>query len=139
MQRDSLDSAIDTNARPQWSRTGYKFFPYAAQQSDQWWVLRVNVGFPEHDLYTLFIDSVPAVDITGDPTNPLPLASSVGSLSPFPPAMDEPILDPATAHRVVKPVAQYVNYGSEWNDPCVFCSDERDGMARVHTSDNEGE
>lgn len=31
---------LDTQARLAWMRTGYKFFPYAARWSDQWWVLR---------------------------------------------------------------------------------------------------
>ncbi len=68
-------TAIDTSARPPWTRTGYEFFPYAAQHCGQWWVLRLNHGFPEHDLYTAFIDGSPAADLTANPDNPSPLVA----------------------------------------------------------------
>ena len=63
---------IDTAVRPHWQRTGYRFFPFATEQSGHWWVLRLNHGFPEHDLYTLFIDGKAAADLTGSPDNPTP-------------------------------------------------------------------
>ena len=75
-------AAIDTAAQPQWLRTGYKFFPYAAHYSGQWWVLRLNHGFPEHDLYTVFIDGNAAADITADPGSPSPLIAGVAALKP---------------------------------------------------------
>ena len=56
---------IDPWVQPAWRRTGYKFFPYAARHGGQWWVLRFNYCFPEHDLYTVFIDGCAAVDVTG--------------------------------------------------------------------------
>jgi hypothetical protein len=124
-------TAIDEAAQPHWLRTGYKFFPYAARQSGQWWVLRLNHGFPEHDLYTLFVDGRPAVDVTGSPDHSSALVRSVASLRPYDPAADEPTLDADTATTVVGPVSSYVNYGSEHDDPCVFCSDDHDGMARL--------
>jgi hypothetical protein len=124
-------TAIDEAAQPHWLRTGYKFFPYAARQSGQWWVLRLNHGFPEHDLYTLFVDGRPAVDVTGSPDHSSALVRSVASLRPYDPAADEPTLDADTAATVVGPVSSYVNYGSEHDDPCVFCSDDHDGMARL--------
>jgi hypothetical protein len=31
----------------------------------------------------------------------------------------------------VQSVAPYVNYGSEHDDPCVFCSEDYDPMTRV--------
>lgn len=61
---------VDTDARPDWVRAGYKFFPFAARQSGRWWVLRTNFDFPEHPLYTLFIDGRPAADISGDVDSP---------------------------------------------------------------------
>ena len=124
-------TAIDTAAQPPWSRTGYKFFPYAARHSGQWWVLRLNHGFPEHDLYTLFIDGSPAADITDNPDNPSPLVASVGSLKPYDRAAAEPQLDDETAAALVKAVSRYVNYGSEHDDPCIFCSEDYDPMARI--------
>ena len=124
-------TAIDTTAQPQWLRTGYKFFPYAAHHSGQWWVLRINHGFPEHDLYTLFIDGSPAADITATPDDPSPLIAGVASLKPYDPAAAEPQLDDETAAALVKAVSRYVNYGSEHDDPCIFCSEDYDGMTRI--------
>jgi hypothetical protein len=121
-------TAIDTAAQPQWLRTGYTFFPYAAHHSGQWWVLRLNHGFPGHDLYTLFIDGSPAADITD---NPSPLVAGVGSLKPYDGAAAEPQLDDEEAAAVVKAVARYVNYGNEHDDPCLFCSEDYDPMARI--------
>lgn len=123
-------SSVNENAQPRWLRTGYTFFPYAAQQSDQWWVLRFNFGFPEHDMYTLFIDGSSTVDITGNPTSPIPLAASIGSLRPSDPHTDEPLLESNTAATVVGAVARYADYGSERGDPCIFCSGDHDGMER---------
>lgn len=118
--------AIDTSAQPDWRRTGYKYFPYAAQQSGHWWVLRLNTGFPEHDLYTLFVDGAAAADITGP--GDTPLAASIGTLTPADPGASESQLDPDTATAVVQTVAPYVNYGSEHNDPCLFCSEDYDPL-----------
>ena len=116
--------AIDTTAQPHWFRTGYRFFPYAAQQSGHWWVLRFNHGFPAHDMYTLFVDGNPAADITGKLDDSSPLVASVASLKPYHHAAVEPALDADTAAAVVSTVAPYVNYGSEYDDPCIFCSDD---------------
>ncbi|MCV7258801.1 hypothetical protein [Mycobacterium shimoidei] len=124
-------SSIDKSARPHWLRTGYRFFPYAAQHDGQWWVLRFNHGFPEHDMYTLFVNGRPVADITGDPGRPAPLVASVGSLRPYDAEADEPVLEPSTAAAVVGSVARFVNYGSEHDDPCIFCSGDLDGMTRI--------
>lgn len=67
---------------PLWVRTGYRFFPFAAEVGDVWWVLRFNVGFPEHDLFTVFVGNRAAADVTGDPKSVVPLIASIGSLSP---------------------------------------------------------
>ena len=124
-------TAIDTAAQPQWLRTGHRFFPYAAHHSGQWWVLRLNHGFPEHDLYTVFIDGRPAADITADPDNASPLIAGVASLRPHHRAAAEPQLDADAAAAVLQAVSPYVNYGSEHDDPCIFCSNDDDGMLRV--------
>ncbi|MEE6140633.1 hypothetical protein SKC41_30530 [Mycobacterium sp. 050128] len=124
-------SAVDETAHPQWLRTGYKFFPYAAQQDGHWWVLRLNYGFPEHDMYTLFVDGRPAVDLTGDPDHSSALVRSVASLRPYDSVAAEPSLETHTAATVVQTVSGYADYGSEHGDPCLFCSDDRDGMVRI--------
>jgi hypothetical protein len=107
-------------------RTGYKFFPYAAKQSDQWWVLRLNSGFPEHDMYTLFVDAEPVADITEDPHHPAALVRSIAALKN--PSLSGPALDADTAATVVSRVARYVNYGSEHDEPCDYCFHHHDGM-----------
>nr|MBC9862664.1 hypothetical protein [Mycobacterium pseudoshottsii] len=120
--------AIDQTAQPHWMRTGYKYFPYAAWQSGQWWVLRLNHGFPEHDLYSLFVDGTAIADITGNPSDPSPLVASVASLKPYSDPADQPALDAETATKIVNTVARYVSYGSEHNDPCISCSGNHDAM-----------
>jgi hypothetical protein len=119
-----LGTGFDANVRPDWLRTGYQRFPYAAQQSGQWWVLRLNHGFPEHDLYTLFVDGTAAADITATGEHPSPLVASVAALTPADPSAAEPHLDADTAAAVVQPLSHYVNYGSEHDDPCLFCSED---------------
>jgi len=126
-----VNNAIDTVARPRWSRTGYTFFPYAAQYSDRWWVLRLNHGFPEHAMYTVFIDGKPAVDITANSADPAPLVAGVASLRPFDRAATEPQLDAETAAAVVQAVSRYINYGSEHDDPCLLCSQDYNPMTRI--------
>lgn len=115
--------AIDRTARPH--------FPYAAQQSGQWWVLRLNHGFPVHDLYTLFVDGRPVADITAKLDDRSPLVVSVAALKPFDQAAEEPVLDVGAAAAVVRTVSRYANYGSEYDEPCGCCSDNYDGMARI--------
>lgn len=82
-------------------------------------------------MYTLFRDGKAIADLTGNPNAGSPLVASVASLKPYDPAADEPALDADTATSVVGAVASYANYGAERNDPCIFCSDDRDGMARA--------
>ncbi|WP_235653502.1 hypothetical protein [Mycolicibacter icosiumassiliensis] len=127
---------IDLGVQPDWLRTGYTYFPYAAQQSGQWWVLRFNVGFPEHEMYTLFVDGHAVVDVTGSLASPIPFVAGIGSLERL--KANEPLLDPDTAAAVVSVVAQYAGYGSEHNDPCMFCAGDRDGMERPRPSDDDG-
>lgn len=115
---------IDQYARPSWKRTGYRYFPYAAEHRGAWWVLRLNMGFPEHDAYTLFVDGRAAVDLTGSSGSDIPLQASVHALG----RAVLPALDPDTARIVVGAVAQFVEYGSESDDPCPFCSTGRDGL-----------
>lgn len=113
---------VDLAARPRWLWTGSRFFPYAAQQSGQWWVLRLNHGFPAHDLYTLFVDGTAVADVTGDPAHAMPLLAGIGALKPHHRDSAEPRLDAETVAEVLNEVARYADYGSEHNDPCICCS-----------------
>ncbi|MUL61154.1 hypothetical protein B5P44_00970 [Mycobacterium sp. CBMA 213] len=117
---------IDITARPAWQRTGHKAFPFAAQQSGQWWVLRFNFGFPEHDMYTLFVDGRAVADITADPDNPMPLLASIGAL-PTSSDPGTPALDTDLATAAIGTVAGFADYGSEHGDPCIFCSSAANG------------
>jgi hypothetical protein len=130
MEKMGADPAIDASAQPQWKRTGYAFFPYAAQQSGSWWVLRYNMGFPEHDLFTVFINGHAVADITGNANAEIPLIASVGVLPPPSQNAGIPALDLDIAATVVGEISQYVEYGSEDGAECIFCSSDRDGMTR---------
>ena len=88
-----------------WKRTGSACFPYAAEQQGQWWVLRVN-SFPDHALYTLFVDGRGVRDVDDVPE---------GWGRPTDATEDLPA---ATAEAVLAPVADLVAHGSEWGRPC---------------------
>jgi hypothetical protein len=107
MNSESPKPVDITAAQPHWLRTGFKFFPYAAQLTGQWWVVRANYCFPEHDLCTLFIDGHAIADLTGSPDDPRPLVASIAALHPITPWIDA--------------AADYVVYGSGSNDPCDLC------------------
>ncbi len=113
---------VDVNAEPGWMRTGYKFFPYAARESGQWWVLRMNYDFPEHDLYTIFIDGRAVADINGSADDDRPIVANVGALRLYTADSGEPELERDVAEAVVRTVADYVVYGSEVGDPCDWCN-----------------
>ncbi|GAA2407431.1 hypothetical protein GCM10010191_14700 [Actinomadura vinacea] len=91
---------------PDWQRTGNTRFPVAARVNDQWWVLRIN-GFPDHPLWTLFVDGARCHDVhetstlPGDPTDP-----------------SAPVLEPHTAQELLEPVQAFAVYGSEVGAPC---------------------
>ena len=112
---------IDPDVRPDWLATGFKFFPYAARQGDHWWVLRLNCDFPEHDLYTVFVDGKATADVSGSQYSPLPLVASVGVLRPFAAVPTEPAMNQEEAQAVVRPCTPFVVYGSEIGDPCDWC------------------
>lgn len=134
---EASGAAVDPSVWPAWMRTGYKFFPYAAQQSDRWWVLRLNFDFPEHEMYTLFVDGHATLDVTGSTDHHVPLAASVGALKPFDRQAGEPVLMPELAEAAVRAVAQYVVYGSEVDDLCDWCDHlaDHDPMTRYGGTD----
>ncbi|MGW0182678.1 hypothetical protein [Nocardia sp. NPDC003345] len=97
-------------ARPVWKRTGDRRFPVAALVDGRWWVLRMN-PFPDHSLWTLFIDGVARYDVDQAPPN-----------WGRPSAVTAP-LDAKTADAVLAPVRHLGTYGSEVGRPCddPFC------------------
>jgi hypothetical protein len=116
---------IDTDVRPHWMRTCYNYFPYATWHCGQWWVLRANYCFPGHDLCTLFIDGRAVAGITATINDPRPLVVSIAALDPIlpQPAEHVPALPADIADSVVAGLADYVVYGSEFDEPrpCVAC------------------
>ncbi|MEU1527242.1 hypothetical protein ABZ413_34140 [Nocardia rhamnosiphila] len=100
-------------ARPEWRGTGHARFPLAADVAGHWWVLRLN-PFPDHCLWTLFVDAVVRYDIEEVP-------AAWGKPSP----RSAPPLDPAVAQTVLAPVRHLAVYGSEVGRPCdcLFCGD----------------
>ncbi|MFI9410722.1 hypothetical protein [Nocardia gamkensis] len=98
-------------ARPHWRRTGIGRFPVAASVDGQWWVLRMN-GFPDHPLWTLFVDGVRRFDIDDTP----PTWGKPNDRS-------APSLDARTTEQVLAPIQNFTTYGSEVGDSCdgPFC------------------
>jgi hypothetical protein len=105
-QPDQPELAI----RPAWRRTGNAFFPTAARVDGQWWVLRIN-SFPDHPLWTLFVDGKRRFDVDDAPA-----------------AWGEPsrlavLLETSEATDALAPVLRFEAYGSETGQPCEnpFC------------------
>ncbi|WP_378731886.1 hypothetical protein [Nocardia brasiliensis] len=96
-------------AQPQWRRTGNTYFPVAARVEGHWWVLRLN-GFPDHPLWTLFVDGQRRFDLETAP-------------STWGPLHDAPMLETSTAQDILAPIRDFVAYASEIGDPCdnPFC------------------
>jgi hypothetical protein len=98
-------------ARPHWYRTGHPYFPTAAYVDGRWWVLRLN-SFPDHPLWTLFIDGEVRVDVDDAPPNWGEPASRSAQM-----------MDRTVADRIIAPLRDLVAYGSEVGAPCdnPFC------------------
>ncbi|WP_280426843.1 hypothetical protein [Nocardia carnea] len=98
-------------ARPEWKSTGSTKFPLAARVDGCWWVLRMN-PFPDHCMWTLFIDGVVRYDLEKTPPDwgRLGLGSA-------------PLLDQVTTDRILAPLRGFTVYGSEAGRPCddPFC------------------
>ena len=112
-----------TAARPRWRSTGHGLFLAAARVRGVWWVMRLN-AFPDHPLWTLFVDgNTTRYDIDDLPE---------GWENPLHPT-GEP-LDSRTAAAVLAPIERYEAYGSEVGRPCDgdFCCGAR-GCARDHS------
>lgn len=120
-----IDAVVAT--RPAWRQTGLKYFPYAAWHDGAWWILRVNHGFPEHDLFTLFIGGAAVVDVTPGSSSS-PFHTSLSRLQPLS-GGGEPLLEPAVARAAIEPIAAFADFGSEDGDTCDFCFNDKDGYA----------
>ena len=83
-------------------------FIYAACVDDTWWVLRLN-GFPDHPLYTLFVDGV----VVGD-VHDLQIHAPAWDLD----TADRPWLTPGQRDEILTLMRGLGPYGSEANRPC---------------------
>jgi len=100
---------MDHLARPVvWQRTGAQAFVYAARVDGTWWVLRRN-GFPDHPLFTLFVDGAVVGDVqdlrTRAPSWDLDVA-------------DRPALTGPHRDEILTSLRGLGPYGSEAGQPC---------------------
>ncbi|MFI2558887.1 hypothetical protein [Nocardia farcinica] len=104
------DHLSDLPVHPRWCRTGDDRFPVAASVDGAWWVLRRN-PFPDHDLWTVFVDGAARYDMNDLPAGwGRPLTVST-------------VLEAATASAILAVVEPFAVYGSEVGAPCddPFC------------------
>ncbi|MFI9818069.1 hypothetical protein [Saccharothrix variisporea] len=92
--------------RVTWHRTATRVFVLAARVDDTWWVLRRN-SFPEHPLYTLFVDGAVVGDIDDTTTTSWDLDATAR-----PPLTDDQRAEVLASVRGLGP------YGSEVGRPC---------------------
>ena len=107
-----------------WQRTGARVFNFAARVDGAWWVLRLN-GFPDHRMFTLFIDGRAVGDVDdfeiGDAGRPALTA--------------EQRVEVLTMMRGLGP------YGSEFGAPCDgdwCCAHRTDAFILGSASDPTG-
>lgn len=100
-----LRHQIDT-VEPAWHRVGSPVFVYAAFVTGRTWALRLN-DFPDHPLYTLFVDG----QVIGDLDDPPPRWH-------LRPASGLPVVDPVRRAAVLEPLKALGPYGSEAGQPC---------------------
>ncbi|HEX5114693.1 MAG TPA: hypothetical protein VFW65_05795 [Pseudonocardiaceae bacterium] len=109
---------MDVLARPiLWRHTGARVFVYAALVDQAWWVLRLN-GFPDHPLFTLFMEGI----VVGD----------VQDIAVRAPAWDldadgRPALSRVERDEVLTVMRGLGPYGSEVGRPCAgdWCGCDR--------------
>ncbi|MGW6710822.1 hypothetical protein ACWGDE_38865 [Streptomyces sp. NPDC054956] len=90
-----------------WYTTGSGVFPHAARVAGRWWVLRLN-DFPEHPLFTLFVDGRLVADVDDLPSDWQRLEQ--GSAAALTPSERAEILDL---------MAGLGPYGAEYGTPCT--------------------
>ncbi len=93
-------------AHPAWQKTGNPRFPIVARFDKSWWVLRAN-AFPDHPMWTLFVDGQRRFDVDDPP-------AAWGSLAEG----DLPAVDESTAVDVLRAVKKYTAFGSEVGRAC---------------------
>lgn len=99
--------AIDLHSvRPEWNRIESRVFLFAASEAGRWWVLRLN-DFPDHPLFTLFVDAHRVRDIDDPPPE--------WNLQPY---AALPVLDRAAQAEVLDALRSFGPYGSEIGAPC---------------------
>ncbi|MCP2260550.1 hypothetical protein LX15_004268 [Streptoalloteichus tenebrarius] len=96
----------ELTVRPEWGQTGDVFFPVAALVEGEWWVLRIN-NFPNHPLWTLFVGGRPRFDLDDAPAT---WANPAGR--------DHKKMPADLAAEALRPVQEFVAYGSEYGVPC---------------------
>lgn len=99
------------SVRPEWKETGNVYFPTAAQVNGHWWVLRLN-NFPDHPLWTLFVDGQQRFDVDDAPATWGKPADS-----------QRPCLTVEESTAALSPISTLVAYGSEVGQACdnPFC------------------
>lgn len=100
------------DVRAHWWRTGDPYFPMITTVGGTYWVLRIN-SFPDHPLYTLFVDGARRYDLddvpptwrmpAGDPASPVRTGAESGEQA---------------VRAALAPVRDFVAYGSEVGQPC---------------------
>ncbi|GAA1405192.1 hypothetical protein GCM10009639_51910 [Kitasatospora putterlickiae] len=90
-----------------WHDTDLTVFPYAARVDGRWWILRLN-GFPDHPLYTLFIDAEVGGDLEDAPATWWLRAPAT-----------RPVLSAPERAEVLRLMAGLGPYGAEAGTPCT--------------------
>ncbi|MFD9409349.1 hypothetical protein ACFWBN_20345 [Streptomyces sp. NPDC059989] len=90
-----------------WHATGSGVFPHAARVEGCWWVLRLN-DFPEHPLYTFFVDGRRVADVNDVPSDWQQLADP-----------SAPALTPPERAEILDLMALLGPYGAEYGTPCT--------------------
>ena len=101
----ALQHEIDT-AEPAWHRVDSPVFVYAACVNGRTWVLRLN-DFPDHPLFTLFVDAMVVGDLDDPPAR-----------WHLHPNEALPLLDPRLRRDVLTPLRHLGRYGAEAGQPC---------------------
>lgn len=115
-----MPEPADALANPvTWQPTAAAIYPFATRIDQQWWVLRLN-SFPDHPLYTLFVDAAVVCDVEDLRTN-----APTWNLNPT-----NPPLTPGQRAEVLSLMRGLGPYGSEVNQPCdgdwCSCSERTD-------------
>ncbi|HEY1572993.1 MAG TPA: hypothetical protein VGG05_16745 [Pseudonocardiaceae bacterium] len=99
---------MDVLVRPiGWRHTGARVFVYAARVDHAWWVLRLN-GFPDHPLYTLFMEGIVAGDV-----------QDIAIRAPAWDLPGRPALSDLERDEVLTVMRGLGRYGSEVGRPCA--------------------